>query len=491
VRLGIRAQLVLALLALLALGFAPLFFAVSELARASLLGSWRQQARGLGRAVAAHVSEARRARAGDELGSLLEAQLGEGVAAVGVYDKSGKLDRQAALPGTALPAAVERAREQVSERDAGGAPELVVVVPGSDGPVAVLLRGDPSVVRVTPLVRLTAIYFGLLGLGLLVLTYLVLTRLVVSPIEKLSRAAERVADGGRSLDAPRTGAREMVDLGNNLAHMTSSLRAEEEELARRLAELKAATEEIRRTQEMVVKSERLASVGRLSAGLAHEIGNPITAILAFQDLLLEGELDAEQRDFVERMKRETERVSKILRDLLDFARPAAHKTPESDAGGQASVRGAVEHVLALVKPQKSFQDVAIETAFAEQLPAVAIRSERLEQVLLNLLLNAADVVPKPGGRIHIGAERGQHGVRVSVEDNGGGIAAGIRDRLFEPFATTKDVGKGTGLGLAVCRGLIEAAGGRIDAGDGEHGARFVLELPAVSSPEREARIPKA
>jgi two-component system, NtrC family, sensor kinase len=478
VRLGIRAQLVLALAALLVLGFAPLFFAVSELARASLLASWRQHARGLGRAVAAHVSEARRGRSTDDMVPLLEAQLGEGVVAVGVYDEGGRLARQASVPGTALPASVEPGREDLREQDKSGGPELVVVVPGGTGPVAVLLRGDPSVVRVTPLVRLTAIYFGLLGLGLLIITYLVLTRLVVAPIEKLSHAAERVAEGGRSLAVPRAGARELLELGESLAKMTAALRAEEEELGRRVTELKAATDEIRRTQEIVVKSERLASVGRLAAGLAHEIGNPITAILAFQDLLLEGELDGEQRDFVERMKRETERVSKILRDLLDFARPAARSAPESDAGAHASVRDAVDHVLALVKPQKAFHDVDVAATVPRDLPAVAIGAERLEQVLLNLLLNAADVVPRPGGRIRVEARAANGAVELAVEDNGGGIAEAIRDRLFEPFATTKDVGKGTGLGLAVCRGLVEAAGGRIDAREGAEGARFVLELPA-------------
>jgi two-component system, NtrC family, sensor kinase len=110
---------------------------------------------------------------------------------------------------------------------------------------------------------------------------------------------------------------------------------------------------------------------------------------------------------------------------------------------------------------------------------VAIAPERLEQVLLNLMMNAADAVRRPGGRIAVDATRDDDHVRITVEDDGGGIAASVRERLFEPFVTTKDVGRGTGLGLAVCRGLVEAAGGTIHAEDGAEGARFVLALPVV------------
>lgn len=117
----------------------------------------------------------------------------------------------------------------------------------------------------------------------------------------------------------------------------------------------------------------------------------------------------------------------------------------------------------------------------DDLPPVTLSDEQLVQVLLNLLLNAADAVPAHGGRIDVRAKRSDLGVRVEVEDNGSGIAPEIRDRLFEPFTTTKEVGKGTGLGLAVCRGLLEGAGGSISAEDGAVGARFVFTLPAASA----------
>jgi signal transduction histidine kinase len=355
----------------------------------------------------------------------------------------------------------------------------VVVVPDAGGSVAALLHTDADAHRVVPLLRSMGLYTGLLALALLLFLYFVLTRIVVAPIERLSHEARRVADGARELSAPARGGREMIDLGQSLASMTASLRAEEHALRDKVDELERTAESLRRAQDTVIRSERLASVGRLAAGLAHEIGNPITAILSLQDLLLDGALDDEQREFVERMKRETERVHRILRDLLDFARPAARQLQGEAEEGVASVADAIDHVASLVRPQRSFFQVELQIAVEEGLMAVPMRPERLEQVLLNLLMNAADAVPRPGGRVLVAAERDGEGVRIAVEDNGPGIDAAVQERLFEPFVTSKEVGKGTGLGLAVCRGLLEAAGGTIDAERRPAGTRFVINLPGA------------
>jgi signal transduction histidine kinase len=332
-----------------------------------------------------------------------------------------------------------------------------------------------------PLIRLLGLYMGIFAFALLVFTYIAMTRLVVDPIERLSRAAGKVAEGARRLEAPRAGARELAELGESLARMTERLRADEERLRLKIAETERFAAELKGAQERLVRSERLASVGRLAAGLAHELGNPIAAILGFEELLLAGGLDeAEQRDFLARMKRETERIHRILRDLLDFARPATSVRGDAlDPPAQGSVPGAIEAALSLVRPQKALRDVAITTDLDPSLPLVPLSDERLVQVLLNLLFNAADAVPKDGGAISVRARRTSEGVRIEVEDNGPGVAPSIRDRLFEPFVTTKDVGKGTGLGLAVCRGLAESVGGTVAAEEGAtRGARFVLTLPA-------------
>ncbi|MFO0758910.1 MAG: ATP-binding protein [Byssovorax sp.] len=494
-RLGIRLQLLLALGSLFVVTFVPLFIAVASLTRASMAQARESSARALGRAIAGHIMAARAERGADELRPLLEAQIGqEGVAAVGIYDGAGRRLGQAgsaaALP--ALPTSVTPGDERLATvlTETGGA--LLVVVPGAsqapvhgargpgEGSVAVVVRTDPSTTPATPLVRLVALYTGTLALGLLFLAYVSLTRLVVRPLDELGRAAERVASGARRLEAPGHGAREMVELGKSLAAMTERLRADEESLRAKIAEVERYAADLRSAQERLVRSERLASVGRLSAGLAHEIGNPLAAILGFQELLLAGGLSPEEeREFLTRMKRETERIHGVLRQMLDFARPSAppRKGEPEPPGALAE---AVDEVLALVRPQRSFRDLELTATLDPDLPRVSLSRPRLVQVLLNLLLNAGDAAPRKGGKVRVSATLSLEGrARITVEDNGPGIPADVRPHLFEPFVTSKPAGEGTGLGLAVCRGLVEASGGSLTAEDSPlGGARFVIELPA-------------
>jgi signal transduction histidine kinase len=285
---------------------------------------------------------------------------------------------------------------------------------------------------------------------------------------------------------PRGGARELAELGTSLRTMTERLLAEEESLRKKIDEVELATRSLKETQERLVRSERLASVGRLAAGLAHEIGNPIAAIIGLQDLLLAGGLErAEERDFLERMRRETERINRILRDLLQFARPGDEDpTRETEPGDVAT---AVSDTVALMSPQRVAKEVEITAHIAPALPAVALSREQLVQVLLNLLLNAAEACAA-GGCVSVHASRLDDRVRLVVTDTGPGVDPAIVSRLFEPFVTTKEVGKGTGLGLAVCRGLVEGAGGTIQL-DRAHaaGARFVIDLPVMDGAEPIAR----
>jgi signal transduction histidine kinase len=169
-----------------------------------------------------------------------------------------------------------------------------------------------------------------------------------------------------------------------------------------------------------------------------------------------------------------------LKDLLAFARPGVPGGRDDDASG--SVEASVHDTVALLMPHQALKEVEIALDVHPDLPEVALSRERLVQVVLNLVLNAADAVGA-GGHVRIAAERGGLGVRLSVEDDGPGIDPNVRDRLFEPFVTTKEVGKGTGLGLAVCRGLVEAIGGSIELDENvTRGARFVVELPTARSP---------
>lgn len=476
-RAGLRLQILLLLGALFVLAFVPLFFAVATYASFTLRQIREAHSQALGRAVAAHVSEARAHRSPEELLHLLGAQVGaQGVAAIGVYATDGTPLSRAGEPFIVelLPRRIVPGREGVRELEQHAA--LEVIVPSDRGAVVAILRTDESAARAAPLIRLLGLYSLLVGLVLLVAVYFALTRLIVRPLDALARAAERVAHGARRFSVPEAGARELRDLGSNLHTMTEHLIREEQALRAKVDEVERATIGLREAQDRLVRSERLASVGRLAAGLAHEVGNPIAALLGLEDLLLEGGLKPEEeQDFLQRMRKETERINRILRDLLQFARAGEPRGP--GAVSEGNVAEAVADTAALIAPQKSMQGVELELSVPNELPAVALSAEQLMQVVLNLVLNAVDALDG-GGRVRVSACRSQSGVRLTVEDDGPGVAEAVRARLFEPFVTTKEVGKGTGLGLAVCRGLVEAVGGSI-ALDAEFstGARFVVDLP--------------
>jgi two-component system NtrC family sensor kinase len=490
VKPGLRLQILLLLGGLMLLAFVPLFFAVATYTRLTLQQVRETSARALGRAVAGHVAEARARRSPSELSALLEAEIGtEGVEAIGVYDAAGNPILRSGAPDAVemLAAPTSAGEEAVFAVTTGHGRAIAVAIPDGKGTVVAVVRTDDESARAAPLVRLVGLYTGLVALLLLVLAYFALTRLIVRPLDALSRAAERVAGGARRLEVPARAPRELAELGASLKTMTEKLLAEEEALRRKVDEVERATRRLAEAQDRLVRSERLASVGRLAAGLAHEIGNPISALMGMEDLLLDGGLEPEeQKDFVERMKKETERIHSILRDLLQFARPASKEPGEEPTPG--IVETAVYDTAALVAPQKSMQDVDLAVDVFPDLPPVTMSREQMVQVILNLVLNAADACGA-GGHVTLRAQPVELGVRLEVEDDGPGVSPNVTDKLFEPFVTTKDVGKGTGLGLAVCRGLVEAAGGSITLDESyTDGARFVVELPrADGKPSSRAR----
>jgi signal transduction histidine kinase len=483
-------QILLALAGLMLLAFVPLFFAVAAVTRATLLGAHEQGARELGRAVAADVGEVRSRTDHAELVRVLESNVGLGaVEAACVWSADGSRDACAGVPAdvermTAPPRPYREGDARV--RGASGR-ALDVAVPTGDAVVVVRLRTDDDTDRASPLVRLVAMYMLVFAMALLTFAYFALTRLIVQPVESLAHAANRVAGGGRFLVVPRAGARELAELGVSVQAMTQSLVQGEDAQRAKVDELTRTTAILGEARRQLVRSEQLASVGRLSAGIAHEIGNPIAAILGMLDLLLDGGLTAEeQKDFLSRIKRETERISDVLRDLLDFARPEGGGTPSAQMpAAPADVLTVVEDVFALARPQRPFKTVKLVLDAGRDPVRVALSSPRLTQVLLNLVLNAgAAILSRAEGAkvedvVTVRVSREGRTVRIAVEDTGPGVPASIRARIFEPFVTSKDVGEGTGLGLAVCRGVVEAAGGRIDLDEGyAGGARMLVELPA-------------
>jgi len=189
---------------------------------------------------------------------------------------------------------------------------------------------------------------------------------------------------------------------------------------------------------------------------------------------------SEQAEFLKRIQAETERIHRIIRDLLDFAR--ARPEPAEDATASADLAAVIDRAVTLVAPQKDLRRIVIERRVASELPRVRGSEDRWTQVLLNLLLNAADAIEGEGTvSIVLDADdEDETQLVLSVSDTGPGIAPEVRDRLFEPFVTTKPPGSGTGLGLAVCLSLVETFGGRLSADNGPGGgARFTIHARVV------------
>ena len=316
--------------------------------------------------------------------------------------------------------------------------------------------------------------------------YLV-TRLVTEPMETLVGATQAVASGELSRRAPPGATRELDRLAESVNLMT---------------------ERLLDAQSALVRAEKLASVGRLAAGVAHEIGNPLAAIGNYIELL--GRRGAAP-DLVSAIEREALRIDTIVRSLLDYARPRDARREPVDLGAVA--RRAVE----LLRAQGLLRMVAVEAEWSDGLPLMLGDAAALEQVFVNLLLNAVDAAGE-GGRIAVvasatrlgeagEAERraadpdagaaaarstrrssrhletasdGSPAVQVVIGDSGAGVPEDLVERVFDPFFTTKPPGKGTGLGLAIVNRVVHDHGGRVDiARAREGGAAFTVIFPGI------------
>ena len=333
------------------------------------------------------------------------------------------------------------------------------------------LAGSP-----TYLGTLLITYLLLHGIAILAFGYFSLTYLIIRPVEKLKVQAVRLGEGKFNIDVERKGAREIQDAFSALAAAASRLQSQRDELVEKIEQLEMARSEILRSQEAILRSQKLASVGRLTAGVAHEIGNPLTAITGFIDVLKDDRLAKEQReDFLERMREETERMGRIIKDLLTYARADGRQI------STVRVKDVIANVCDIMKPQKLFKKIRLELKIEDDVYPVMANSDRLTQVMVNLLLNAAEAMVGEG-EITVGLGESKDGkmVELFVEDNGPGVSPDVLDDVFEPFVTTKPEGQGIGLGLSVCQGIIRSYGGiiRVENQSGG-GARFVVSIPAA------------
>lgn len=309
---------------------------------------------------------------------------------------------------------------------------------------------------------------GVLSASFLVMCaagWLFLRRTVQAPLRRLAGIVQPPANDGTHRGAAD-------DLSHAIIAMVHTLREDKARIAAQLGALEQA-------QDQLVRAERLAVVGRLAAGVAHEVGNPLAVLHGFVELLQDPALPpADRLAAVQRMSKELERLHRTVRQLLDYSRaPGPHEAHDGD------LREALQHTRELLAPQSRLRGLILRMPELAQPAPVCIATDALIQVLLNLVLNAADALAGTGEiALHAALQAHGRAWQVHVEDSGPGIEPAIAARIFEPFFTTKAAGVGTGLGLAVCERIVTSAGGDISVGQSTlGGARFTLTLPATAA----------
>lgn len=348
------------------------------------------------------------------------------------------------------------------------------------------------------------LFLGIVLLDVLLVLLLgnhLVKRLVLQPLTETVEVAEAIAEGEYLRRIPPGQTREMAGLSRALNRLTDQLLQNQTRLAENIRSLDETNRLLNETQRELLQVEKMASIGRLAAGIAHEIGNPLGAMVGYASVLRRRGADAELLDGIER---EAGRIDRIVRDLLDYARPGTAPREEVD------VNASIDRVLSLLRAQGGLAQVEVELDLEETIPGVEANPLRLDQILLNIIQNA-DAAMRGEGKLHIrtrsdiyspgrpapvrraddppgidyshlrrmgtGAlhdlnalESDQPIIRVCITDSGPGISNENLEVVFDPFFTTKAPGEGTGLGLAIVSATMAELGGRVEvasvAGDG-------------------------
>lgn len=375
---------------------------------------------------------------------------------------------------------------------------MTQTLPGRAEKLVAAFDLEPTFAKARALGKTLLWYAVWLSLAATLAGWLLTGRLLLWPLQRLLRQTENVSLA--DLELPENQGL-LGSLGIALRRMSRRIQEDRERLEQQIVELKKLNRDLQVAQVSLLRSEKLASVGRLAAGVAHEVGNPISAILGYLGLLRDEQTPPEEkRDMLERIEKELERIDQVIRSLLSYSRP------EKPSVVSLSPRLAAESALELIRPQKAFKTISYHLEVDERLPDCQADPALVRQVLVNLMLNALDA-SHPGGNLWLrtavvrrsaeGKLQWQctaeplapeaepawfalgelHRVRLprdgkwlwqtgggvvfSVVDDGCGISPEDQGKVFDPFFTTKEPGRGTGLGLAICHSAVEAMGGEI------------------------------
>lgn len=303
-----------------------------------------------------------------------------------------------------------------------------------------------------------------------------LSRTVIKPIRELVSATENFAEG-KDAQLEVASQDELGFLAKSFKDMAERIRHREAQLEENLKTLAQVNRDLLATRNELISSEKRASVGILAQGVAHEIGNPLSAVLGYLEILKKSpSADEWQKDILKRAEREVERINEIIKELLNYARPSETELMPVD------IREVINALITLISGQKKFVGIKIITELDNDIPIVRANRNKLLQVLVNLTFNSADAM-RNGGELIIGAgkrfysgpgspsfnqagaltkfDKGAQVVEIWVKDNGAGMTPEVLSKIFDPFFTTKEPGEGTGLGLAISSLILEQFGARL------------------------------
>ena len=364
---------------------------------------------------------------------------------------------------------------------------------------APLFRGEDIIGGASVVLQLEEVYAQLRHTQRLIFIYILvnaviftlfglyrLSKVTVKPLNRLIKRANEYREDDESFFLSEKGDNEFNKLSKSLNSMLKRISEDKDRLQKTVKSLEKANFDLKQAQENIIRAEKLASVGRLSSGIAHEIGNPISIIIGYLDLIKKNNInDEERREFIERSGNEINRIDNLIKQLLDFSRP-------SDVGLKAvSVHEIINDITKALKIQPILANINLKLNLAASIDTIMADPDQLRQVFLNLIINAADAINssnnKSDGKIIIESKSltkddnlGVNPTKLNIEliDNGSGISEENINNIFDPFFTTKEPGKGTGLGLSVCFMIIDKLGGNIKATSKEgKGTTITITLP--------------
>jgi signal transduction histidine kinase len=339
--------------------------------------------------------------------------------------------------------------------------------------------------------KVVLLYILLDTIILLIFGLYLLSRIAVKPIHRLLKMTEGYKGGDIMPLFDQSSRDEIGDLSRSLNIMLKRLEENKSELKANISSLEKANEELQQAQDEIIRSEKLASIGRLAAGIAHEIGNPMGIILGYLEMIKKGDItEDEKEDFTNRMESEITRINQVIQQLLDFSRPSSGKSEKTYA------HKLIMNTLNILKPQPMMENIHIDLDLRAPSDTIHANPNQLQQVFLNIMINAADALADKADAINKGSEINEakasidqknltiksentgDAINLRFIDNGPGVPEEELAHIFDPFYTTKAPGRGTGLGLSVCYRIVEGLEGsiRAESAVGE-GTTIMITLP--------------